>query len=77
MTVTQAMRGTGEAPGVQLAVSTTGLTKRFGDRTAALTFTRRDVTAQSQTREVNMSRNGFVLRASGRLLRTARDTGTA
>jgi ABC-2 type transport system ATP-binding protein len=33
MTVTQAMRGTGEAPGVQLAVSTTGLTKRFGDRT--------------------------------------------
>ena len=33
MTVTQAMRGTGEAPGVQLAVATTGLTKRFGDRT--------------------------------------------
>ena len=33
MTVTQAMRGTAGAPGVQLAVSTTGLTKRFGDRT--------------------------------------------
>jgi ABC-2 type transport system ATP-binding protein len=33
MTVTQAMRGTGEASGIQLAVSTTGLTKRFGDRT--------------------------------------------
>jgi ABC-2 type transport system ATP-binding protein len=33
MTVTQEMRGTGDAPGVQLAVSTNGLTKRFGDRT--------------------------------------------
>jgi ABC-2 type transport system ATP-binding protein len=33
MTVTQAMWGTGEKPGVQLAVSTKGLTKRFGDRT--------------------------------------------
>ena len=33
MTVTQAMRGTGEKPGAQLAVSTKGLTKRFGDRT--------------------------------------------
>ena len=33
MTVTQAMRGTAGVPGVQLAVSTTGLTKRFGDRT--------------------------------------------
>jgi ABC-2 type transport system ATP-binding protein len=33
MTVTQEMRGTGDAPGVQLAVSTHGLTKRFGDRT--------------------------------------------
>ena len=33
MTVTQEMRGTGDAPGVQLAVSTKGLTKRFGDRT--------------------------------------------
>src|ERR1700751_5608646 len=33
MTVTQAMRGTGEVSGIQLAVSTTGLTKRFGDRT--------------------------------------------
>jgi ABC-2 type transport system ATP-binding protein len=33
MTVTQAMRGTGEKPSAQLAVSTKGLTKRFGDRT--------------------------------------------
>jgi ABC-2 type transport system ATP-binding protein len=33
MTVTQATRGTGEKPSAQLAVSTTGLTKRFGDRT--------------------------------------------
>ena len=33
MTVTQAMWGTGEKPGSQLAVSTNGLTKRFGDRT--------------------------------------------
>jgi ABC-2 type transport system ATP-binding protein len=33
MTVTQAMRGAGERPGAQLAVSTNGLTKRFGDRT--------------------------------------------
>jgi ABC-2 type transport system ATP-binding protein len=33
MTVTQAMRGTGEKPGAQLAVSTKGLSKRFGDRT--------------------------------------------
>ncbi|MGH3210696.1 MAG: ABC transporter ATP-binding protein [Trebonia sp.] len=33
MTVTQAMRGTGEKPSGQLAVSTNGLTKRFGDRT--------------------------------------------
>src|ERR1700748_2979056 len=33
MTVTQAMRGTGEKPSAQLAVSTVGLTKRFGDRT--------------------------------------------
>jgi ABC-2 type transport system ATP-binding protein len=32
MTVTQAMRGAGAAPSAQLAVSTTGLTKRFGDR---------------------------------------------
>ena len=33
MTVTQAMRGTGEKPSAALAVSTKGLTKRFGDRT--------------------------------------------
>ena len=33
MTVTQATRGTWEKPGARLAVSTTGLTKRFGDRT--------------------------------------------
>src|SRR5487761_1443395 len=33
MTATQAMRGTGEKPGAALAVSTKGLTKRFGDRT--------------------------------------------
>ncbi len=33
MTVTQATRGTGEKPSAQLAVSTNGLTKRFGDRT--------------------------------------------
>jgi ABC-2 type transport system ATP-binding protein len=33
MTVTQAMRGTGEKPGSELAVSTHDLTKRFGDRT--------------------------------------------
>jgi ABC-2 type transport system ATP-binding protein len=33
MTVTQATRGTGEKPSAQLAVSTKGLTKRFGDRT--------------------------------------------
>jgi ABC-2 type transport system ATP-binding protein len=33
MTVTQAMRGTGDRSGVQLAVSTSALTKRFGDRT--------------------------------------------
>jgi len=33
MTVTQATRGTREQPGARLAVSTTGLTKRFGDRT--------------------------------------------
>ncbi|MCW2896181.1 MAG: type transport system ATP-binding protein [Trebonia sp.] len=33
MTVTQAMRGTGEKPSAQLAVSTKGLSKRFGDRT--------------------------------------------
>jgi ABC-2 type transport system ATP-binding protein len=34
MTVTEAMRRTGEPPpGAPLAVSTTGLTKRFGDRT--------------------------------------------
>jgi ABC-2 type transport system ATP-binding protein len=33
MTVTQATRGTGEKPSARLAVSTTGLTKRFGDRT--------------------------------------------
>jgi ABC-2 type transport system ATP-binding protein len=33
MTVTEAMRRTGEPPGTSLAVSTTGLTKRFGDRT--------------------------------------------
>jgi ABC-2 type transport system ATP-binding protein len=33
MTVTQAMRGTGEQPGTPLALATNGLTKRFGDRT--------------------------------------------
>jgi ABC-2 type transport system ATP-binding protein len=33
MTVTQAMRGAGEKPSAQLAVSTNGLSKRFGDRT--------------------------------------------
>jgi ABC-2 type transport system ATP-binding protein len=33
MTMTQAMRTTGEPPGTPLAVSTTGLTKRFGERT--------------------------------------------
>jgi ABC-2 type transport system ATP-binding protein len=33
MTVTEAMRRTGEPPGTSLAVSTTGLTKRFGERT--------------------------------------------
>src|ERR1700761_1145895 len=33
MTMTQATRRTGEPPGSPLAVSTTGLTKRFGDRT--------------------------------------------
>lgn len=33
MTVTQEMRGAGEASRAQLAVSTNGLTKRFGDRT--------------------------------------------
>ena len=33
MTVTQEKRGTGDAPRAQLAVSTNGLTKRFGDRT--------------------------------------------
>jgi ABC-2 type transport system ATP-binding protein len=33
MTVTQATRGTGEASSARLAVRTTGLTKRFGDRT--------------------------------------------
>src|ERR1700761_836593 len=33
MTVTQAMRGTAGAPRAAPAVSTTGLTKRFGDRT--------------------------------------------
>jgi ABC-2 type transport system ATP-binding protein len=33
MTVTQALRWTGEPPGTSLAVSTAGLTKRFGDRT--------------------------------------------
>jgi ABC-2 type transport system ATP-binding protein len=33
MTVTQAMRGAGEKPSAQLAVSTKDLTKRFGDRT--------------------------------------------
>jgi ABC-2 type transport system ATP-binding protein len=33
MTVTQAMRPTGEPPSSSLAVSTAGLTKRFGDRT--------------------------------------------
>ncbi|MGH3264876.1 MAG: ABC transporter ATP-binding protein [Trebonia sp.] len=33
MTVTQTMRGTSDRPGSQPAVSTNGLTKRFGDRT--------------------------------------------
>jgi ABC-2 type transport system ATP-binding protein len=33
MTLTQATRRTGEPPGSSLAVSTDGLTKRFGDRT--------------------------------------------
>jgi hypothetical protein len=33
MTMTQVTRRTGEPPGSSLAVSTTGLTKRFGDRT--------------------------------------------
>jgi ABC-2 type transport system ATP-binding protein len=33
MTMTQAMRRTGEPPGTPLAIATTGLTKRFGDRT--------------------------------------------
>jgi ABC-2 type transport system ATP-binding protein len=33
MTMTQAARRTGEPPGSSLAVSTAGLTKRFGDRT--------------------------------------------
>ena len=33
MTVTEATRRTGEPPGTSLAVSTTGLTKRFGERT--------------------------------------------
>src|SRR5580692_10821440 len=33
MTMTQATRWTGEPPGSSLAVSTDGLTKRFGDRT--------------------------------------------
>jgi ABC-2 type transport system ATP-binding protein len=33
MTMTQATRRTGEPPGSSLAVSTAGLTKRFGDRT--------------------------------------------
>ncbi len=33
MTVTQAIRGTGEQPGAPLALATNGLTKRFGDRT--------------------------------------------
>jgi ABC-2 type transport system ATP-binding protein len=33
MTVTQATRGTGQAPGVRLAVATKDLTKTFGDRT--------------------------------------------
>jgi ABC-2 type transport system ATP-binding protein len=33
MTMTQAMRRTGEPPSASLAVSTAGLTKRFGDRT--------------------------------------------
>src|ERR1700736_2316402 len=33
MTVTQAMRGTGEKPSAALAVSTKDLTKVFGDRT--------------------------------------------
>jgi ABC-2 type transport system ATP-binding protein len=33
MTVTDALRRTGEPPGTSLAVSTTGLTKRFGERT--------------------------------------------
>src|SRR5258707_3318415 len=33
MTVTEALRRTGEPPGTSLAVSTTGLTKRFGERT--------------------------------------------
>ena len=32
MTVTEVMRRTGEPPGTPLAVSTSGLTKRFGDR---------------------------------------------
>src|SRR6201986_2867452 len=33
MTVTEATRRTGEPPGTSLAVSTTGLTKRVGERT--------------------------------------------
>jgi ABC-2 type transport system ATP-binding protein len=33
MTVTEVVRRTGEPPGAPLAVSTSGLTKRFGDRT--------------------------------------------
>lgn len=33
MAVTQAMRGTGETSSGRLAVQTTGLTKRFGNRT--------------------------------------------